>query len=624
MKASQSKTQFKLIGAGILVAGALISAVWSGEAASVDVSASITPAQIALGEAAQLTVNVEGRTATGPSLPNVDGLQFVSVGQSSSFQSVNGRITSSVSYIYQVSPTRTGTFNIPPIRVADANTRPLVLQVIQRAGGSPQASQNLPPPNVNWPTPQNQNEQNNSPAFLQVVVPDHKLYVGELTPIQIKAYFRRGMSASLNGVPTLSSDAFTMSKLTEQPSQTQEVVNGIPYTVVTWPAALSAVKAGDYSLNLELPVLVRVQSRSARRRDPFESFFGNSGFDDSFLDDFFGRVTEKPITLQGGLSSMTVQSLPTQGRPADFSGAVGQFQVQADVTPKSATQGDPLTLKVQITGKGNFDRVTMDGLAESPAWKSYKPSANFEPQDSLGLQGTKTFEQAVVPRQAGKIKLPEVAFSYFDPETKKYVTAHSQPVPLDITPATGASPSLAATTPNATKPAKPVSQADADGLSPNAVETGRTVGTLQPILLQPGFVAVPAASLALLAGGLWLVKRREIRAADHRRNRRAASEAAVREQVAQMENARGAGDISLFFNSARRALVERLAEVWQVSPGAVNQNEVNRRLGAAGEVICSVFRTADQTAYSGQHFTNADLEEWQRIVNDQLDALNKS
>lgn len=624
MKAFQIQTKTNPIGAGILAFGILVGAVWFVDAASVDVSASISPTQIALGEAAQLTVNVEGRTATSPSLPNVDGLQFVSVGQSSSFQSVNGRITSSVSYIYQVNPTRAGTFNIPPIRVADANTRPLVLQVIQRAGGSAQSSQNLPPPNVNWPTAQNQNDQGNSPAFLQVVVPKHKLYVGELTPIQIKAYFRRGMSASLNGVPTLSSDAFTMSKLTDQPSQTQEVVNGIPYTVVTWPAALSAVKAGDYSLNLELPVLVRVQSRSARHRDPFESFFGNSGFDDSFLDDFFGRVTEKPITLQGGISSMKVQSLPTQDRPADFSGAVGQFQVRADVTPKSATQGDPLTLKVEITGKGNFDRVTTDGLANSPAWKSYKPSANFEPLDSLGLQGTKTFEQAVVPCQAGKIKLPEVAFSYFDPKTKKYVIARSQPVPLDITPATGGSPSLAAATPHATNPAKPVSQADADGLSPNAVEAGRTVGTLEPILLQPGFVAFPAASLALLAGGLWMVKRREIRAADHRRNRRAACEAAVREQAAQMDQARRAGDVSWFFNSARRALIERLAERWQVPPGAVNLNEVNRRLGAAGEVICSVFRTADQTAYSGQQFTNTDLEAWQRIVNDQLDTLNKS
>lgn len=123
-----------------------------------------------------------------------------------------------------------------------------------------------------------------------MVVTKQELYVGELVPVQIKAHFRRRLGASLNGLPTLSSDAFTMSKLVGQPDQSQEVVASTPYTVLTWPSALSAVKAGDYSINLELPVRVRVQERAARgqRQNPFKSFFGNSPFDDSlFADSFF-------------------------------------------------------------------------------------------------------------------------------------------------------------------------------------------------------------------------------------------------------------------------------------------------------------------------------------------------
>ena len=39
------------------------------------------------------------------------------------------------------------------------------------------------------------------------------------------------------------------------------MIDGVPYTVVTWTTALSAVKAGDYPLNLDLPVMVRVKER---------------------------------------------------------------------------------------------------------------------------------------------------------------------------------------------------------------------------------------------------------------------------------------------------------------------------------------------------------------------------
>ncbi len=116
------------------------------------------------------------------------------------------------------------------------------------------------------------------------------------------------------------------------------MIDGVPYTVVTWTSALSAVKAGDYPLNLELPVMVRMKERGQRRsgggRNPFQDFFGDnspfgdSPFDDSFFDDFFGGMTEKPLTLQTDGDVVKIKALPAKGRPADFSGAVGQFDVE--------------------------------------------------------------------------------------------------------------------------------------------------------------------------------------------------------------------------------------------------------------------------------------------------------
>ena len=112
--------------------------------------------------------------------------------------------------------------------------------------------------------------------------------------MKVKAYFRAGVSASLNGLPTLSSDAFTLNKVDDNPEQTNEMIDGVPYTVVTWTSALSAVKAGDYPLNLDLPVMVRVQEKGARRNNPFKDLFGDdSAFDDSFFDNFFSNATAK-------------------------------------------------------------------------------------------------------------------------------------------------------------------------------------------------------------------------------------------------------------------------------------------------------------------------------------------
>ena len=269
-----------------------------------------------------------------------------------------------------------------------------------------------------------------------MVLPKRELTVGELVPVELKACFPAGMSASLNGLPMLAGGAFALNKLGENPEQTREVIDGRPYNVITWSSALSAVQAGDYPLNLELPVMVRVQEKVKRGGgNPFKDFFGDeSPFDDSALDDFFGQVTEKPLVLHSDSTPVKIQPLPVQGRPADFSGAVGKFDLSAEASVAKAVTGDPITLKMKITGQGNFDRVTTNGLVSSAAWKGYKPNARFEPADSDGFAGTKIFEQAIVPTQSGSSEIPAVSFSYFDPDTRSYVTKTTDPIPIEIAP----------------------------------------------------------------------------------------------------------------------------------------------------------------------------------------------
>ena len=469
----------------------------------------------------------------------------------------------------------------------------------------------------------------NSSAFLRVVLPKQDLTVGEQVPVEVKAYFRAGVSASLNGLPILGSDAFSLNKLDDHPEQARESLNGVPYTVVTWTSALSAVKAGDYPLNVELPVMVRVQERGQRGRggrNPLKDFFGDDSpfagaFDDSFFDDFFGQATEKPLTLHTDGEPVHIMPLPTQGRPVGFSGAVGQFEVSSEVSSANATSGDPLTLKLSVTGRGNFDRVATAGLPASPGWKSYKPSAQFAPADASGTSGTKTFTQSIVPTQAGAQQVPAVAFSYFDPEAQQYVTKHTAPIALEVAPGT---PSPAPAVTNAPAPEAPTGpKAPLDGLAPDEVVSDHGATNLQPLVLAPWFLAGNALLAGALAVGGFARLLRRRRARDPERQQQQEAERAAHESLAALEAAQKAQDAKRFFIVAREALQQRLAAHWHLPAARVTLPEIHARLNGHGEELRSIFQTADEFAYSGRRWTAPDLRQWRALVETQLQQISR-
>jgi hypothetical protein len=586
-------------------------------AAQSKVTAKLEPQSIALGESAQLTVTSNG--ATQSSVPNVDGLEIEPIGQQTSIQMINGNVTTNVSQLFSVTPNRAGDFTIPPI---DGSDQPIRLHVDNGSGGQtqramPQSRSHLRAPSFSQPSNSATVDSKNQSAFLRIELPKQELTVGELVPVKVKAYFRAGVSASLNGLPTLSSDAFTLNKVDDNPEQTNEVINGAPYTVVTWTSALSAVKAGDYPLNLDLPVMVRVQEKGARRNNPFKDLFDDdSAFDDSFFDNFFSNATQKPLTLHTDGATVKIKSLPTQGRPADFSGAVGQFEVSSEVSEKNGTTGDPLTLKIKIEGRGNFDRVTTSGLKNSSDWKTYKPNGKFTANDSAGIEGEKAFEQSIVPTKPGAQEIHALNFSYFDPEAQRYVTKSTTPIAIDVAQGTASVPvAMAAPVANGPKP-------NSDGLAPDQLATGRTVSSLRPLVLTPWFITLNAVMIAVIVLGAAFRRLRHRRGNDPHRLQREATERLVRESLAKMDAALRTQDASRFFTAARQALQERLAAKWELPTSRVTIPEIRARLNGNGEEIRSVFQTADEIAYSGRQFTVPDLQQWRAVVQQQLLALS--
>jgi hypothetical protein len=598
------------------------------------ITAVLEPTEIALGDSAQLTVTVNGQHASAPQIPPVQDLSFQHVGQSSEYQMINGAMSASVAHTYLVTTSRPGTFTIPKLRVGNgadaAESNPLVLKVLKRAGAATAqpngsaVSPNLPAPAVNGASEDLPSVGRNEIGFLRIVAPKREFLVGEMVPVELKAYFRAGVELRVDGLPQLSSDAFTMNKLGPQPARSQELINGEPFTVFTWPTAITAVKAGEYDMSVQIPTTVIVRRRAAHPRSPFGNSFFDDAFSDSFFDQFFGSATQKQIKLSSPGAKVKILSLPTENRPASFAGAVGAFDLAPAATPTRASAGDPITLKVKITGRGNFDRVSAPSLNSADDWKIYKPSAKFEAEDSAGYQGTKTFEMALVPQQSGKLEIPALEFSYFDPEPRAYVTRTTAPITIEVTAGALSRLPLAAAD-AAQAPAKndPAPSAT-DGLAPNKLDAGSFSSTLRPWVLNPWFASAVLLPVAAMAASLTLHRRRERLANDPRRALACAASRAVRERLDAMESALRSGDAQGFFLAAREALQHRLSARLGLPAHAITLAEVHARMNGEGDGFRTFFEIADEVIYTGRTFPVADLSSWKETVQIELKKLEET
>ena len=600
------------------------STVRFAQAASV--TATLEPSDISLGEAAQLTVTVQGRSADEPQMPAVNGLDFQPVGQSSQIQVINGAMSASVSYTYAVAATQPGSFTIPAIKTGrgaeTAMSQPVVLKVRRGSGGA--SSMNNPSPNalpapaVNGDEEQISAAEQQSFGFLRLIAPKKEFYVGEMVPVELKAFFRAGVELRVDGLPKLNSDAFTMNKFGNQPVRSQQLINGVPYTVFTWPTVITAVKAGDYEMSVEIPTTVTVRQPAQRPRSRLGNPFDDDFFDQAFSG-FFGSATQKQIALNSEPNSVKILSLPTENRPGSFMGAVGQFDFTAETMPTQVAAGDPVTLKLKISGVGNFDRVTAPAVEKSDAWKTYKPGAKFEAADSAGYSGTKLFEQALVPTQTGKLEISALAFSYFDPEQKQYVTRTTSPMNIEVAAvqSAAATPAPAVTT----QPSPTTVAAASSDLGANKPAPGHATAPSLRWLLNPWLIAVVLLTSGAGAGAHFLLRRRQRLACDPKRIRLANARRELRAQLETMERAAATGDTGSFFTAACAACQNLLGLRWSLPPRTITLAEINARLNGEADGLRTIFGLADEAVYTGRVFAAAELRQLQTLVNSELKKL---
>jgi hypothetical protein len=461
-------------------------------------------------------------------------------------------------------------------------------------------------------------------SFVRLVLPKREVYVGESVPVDIEVGLRPGMVTSMNGLPTITSGEFTLNNLSRQPERSERAIGGSAFSILTWHSVIAPVKAGSFTLAVQSAVTIRMRVRSAADAK-LDALLG-----DPFLQSYYGKSITKELKIASPPATLSVLALPAAGRPDDFSGAVGRFALTSEIAPASGAAGEPLTLRLHVAGSGNFDRVDSPMLTQLEHWKTYPAKSSFKPGDAVGYVGEKTFEQPLIPSRTGPQSLPPLRFSFFDPVARSYATLATPALTVTIAPALGddaltlAKPRAGDTA--AAPAAKTVNGAAGVAAGDNAVAAARgpnallpdhapsddAVQSLLPLYLQPRFGAIPGGLALLWLGLLWRGRRVATGPVGGR-----PSESRLR-AAADIEALAHGGDPARFFQSARAALREALAERWQVAADSVTAALVAARQGETESEIGEVFRIADELQYAGADSARLDLASWSDIVRREL------
>ena len=554
---------------------ALWLAAWfTGAAYAASFTVSLDRDAMTLGEQATLSLKFEGvQPPDAPGMPGIAGLQFQYIGPSSSFSFINGQTTSSTTYNYIVTAQHDGEFTIPGMRTTiggqQLSSQPLKLVVNKTS--APSAAE------VN---------SGNEPAFMKFVFPKTKIYVGEPVVGRLEVYLRDDVqnfsSFQLSGSPT---DGFNAGKTAELQNQRRRVqVGNHVYTVIPLAVPLTAVRTGPLTLGPFTGGAVVVLPAPEQGGDPFG---------------FFNRGEQKQVAL--ATESFNVESLPlpVANQPANFTGAIGDFTLAATAGPTNVIVGDPITVRVQISGRGALDAVT---LPSADAWRNFKiypPTTKLEASDQFGFQGTKTFEQIISPQNSDVHELPALTFAFFNPDDGQYHTLTQAAVPLTVQ-AAAASPMPAVA---ANKNAAPENQPPQD-ISP----VKETLGTLSPpkipLVAQPLFLAAQSLPvLAFLAAFTWR-RRLEHLANNPRLRRRRAVAQLVRDGLPDLKKFAAENRADEFFALLFRLLQEQLGERLDCPATAITENVIDEHAllrgvpNATRETLRELFQLCNQARYA--------------------------
>jgi len=530
--------------------------------ADVSVTATVDQRHVAFGESLTLTITVQGAQNAQPQVTAVDGLSFAGPAVQTAVQFVNGARSQSVTYAYQVTPTRTGQFTIPAYKV-DAGgkqyqTAPIEITV--EKGAAPATAE--------------------SQLFGKIEVGAPQIYLGQTVPLNVYVFARQDLPMRGLTNPQFEADGLGY-KFLNNVGTGQQAINGEAFTVYRITGALTPTKTGKLTFG---PYVIRAQmTAERRRRDIFEEMFGRI------------EVREVPVAIDA--VSVEVLPLPAEGRPADFNGAVGPWKMEVTAKPTEIAVGDPVTFTIKLTGSGVI--VPDIALTGTDGFRTHAPITKTTPNE-LNTEVVRDIEQILFARSADVKALPAVRMTYFDPVARAYKTQEQPPIPLVVKAGNGHTAIVSSSGPIRRD----------EKLGQDIVYLKGHLGTVPAVLTPTGFWLLNLAPLLALVGAVVWKRRTDRLRGDVAYARRSRAAKTARKQLA----------IASDYDAVQRALQNYLGDRLNIPASGITASIADEhKLPAA---VREIFELCDAARFAGATTDLGALKQSVERVIDELESTN--
>lgn len=400
------------------------------QAQPISVGAAVSSQEVFRGEPFRLEIHING--SDSPAEPDLSGLSDFQVGnlggQIHNSESItidfNGKQNRVVKrgyiFSYRLTPRTKGQILIPSIAVKvngkTFHTRSIPIQVRE-----PQETDDFK---------------------LRLTLSKPKIYVGEPITLTVTWYLGTEARSPQFSIPILDDSRFRIypKEFVREPRKNyyriaiggQEVIakadkdtlNGKTYVTLSFEVVIIPQQAGAISIS-NATVAFEALIGYRRQTSPFEDFFSK---------DFFGmgkRGVYKKKVIPAKAVTLEVLNLPEAGRPANFVGHVGIYNLHATATPTQANVGEPITLTVTLSGSAYLKDIELPPLKGQPNLVT-----NFKIPEEMAegnIEGkTKIFTQTIRATNPDIQAIPSIELAYFDTEKEQYRIARTKPIPVSI------------------------------------------------------------------------------------------------------------------------------------------------------------------------------------------------
>ena len=403
--------------------------------AQVNVVASVNENKIGDQETVRYRVEVQGGTYSNtqtPQPPRTEGLTLVQSSPSTeqNISYVNGNLRQSLSFIWNFRPTGIGTARIGSTSVSvegkNYRTDPISLTIVPQSERPVRPKRNTRrtfPSLLDDPsdTPVEPSKITEQDVFIRARPSTRSVFKNQQFTVTYDLFFREGVQLRSNRLAdSWDAEGFWREDLEVEQRATmrQEIVNGLRYNVVTLKRVVAfPTRTGDLVIEP-----LRMESEVALpRRGSFNSLILRN-----YAQFQSATISSRPISIKA-------RALPPNAPPR-FSDAVGSFRLDARADRTEIEVGEPVILKVSVSGRGNIATLDEPALELPTMIDRYdlQISDKINRKQTI-ISGTKSFNYTLVPRSSGIHTIPPIELSYFNPSNQQYTSLRSEPIIINVT-----------------------------------------------------------------------------------------------------------------------------------------------------------------------------------------------